>query len=162
LMREIHDFILATGARSSDVLVVVPAHNWIHWWTRMWQSTYPGVPVPTLVSVRDGIRVRGRQAGMLAIEDVDTLEEGLGDDRLETFVLALRGVDPPILATSARIPMNWKNYTTVTTIDSKTDDRTVRHCSHARTHDRGHRRQGSDRRRAVGRYLTGSGSRVGV
>jgi hypothetical protein len=123
LMRHIHEFILATGARPSDVIVVVPAHNWIHWWTRMWQDTYPGVPVPMLISIRDGIRARGRQIGMLAIEDVDTLEDGLYDERLEMFVFALRGANPQIMATSARLPVNWKNYTTITTMDNKMRDK---------------------------------------
>ena len=80
IMTEIHDLIKA-GERS-DIVVVFPTMNYLHWWTRAWQERFPFVAMPFYTSMQAMERVRGRRFKYAYVEDIDTDPEGIYNEKI--------------------------------------------------------------------------------
>jgi len=108
LMTAVHQFIM-DGNGASEVLVVVPSHNYINWWTRTWQRRFPAIPVPPIISITNRMRVRGMQVKKIVVEDVNIYPDGISDIRLRDIFPAMR--DGEVVFTSSNdFPLNSKSH----------------------------------------------------
>lgn len=125
-MSLIQEFIVSGAGGPTEVCVVVPDHRQIFFWTREWQSRFPGLAVPQILSIQSADRVRGKRFKFLVVEDVDILDDGWNDERLHSFFHTVLTDD--VLFTASNIPSNQKPYTTITTMDKYLRDkiRTIR------------------------------------
>lgn len=85
IMTEIHDLIKA-GERS-DIVVVFPTMNYLHWWAREWQDRFPFVAMPFYTSMVAMERVRGLRFKHAYIEDIDKDPEGIYSEKIGAWLV---------------------------------------------------------------------------
>jgi len=111
LMDLMHAFIVDGNRNSTDVLVILPSIGYLSFWTRMWRDRY-SIPLPRYCTISDTTRIRGAQVQFIGIEDIDTYEDGIRDERIFNVWPVYRPVgDNGIVAvTSSPIELNDKPY----------------------------------------------------
>jgi hypothetical protein len=114
LMGMIHDEIVA--GRRGELILVLPQMPHLHWWTREWENRFPRVPFPAYTHINSMERVRGRRFRKVYVDDVDLLDDGIYNDKLQYLYPSLAAYDDAeIVYTASPIPENQKFF------DSKND-----------------------------------------
>lgn len=114
IMHEMHDLILA--GRRADVLVVFPNMSYLSWWRGMWEDLFPQIPMPRYISINNRERVRGLQVAKIYVEDIDTYENGIWDQRFYDIWPALRSAhnDEEVVFTSSWLDLNLRSHSRIT------------------------------------------------
>lgn len=81
MMTEIQELIV-TGHRS-EILVIFPTLEYVHWWTREWQIRFPHVSMVAYTMLTAMDRVRGKVFKYVFIEDIDTQPDGVYSEQLQ-------------------------------------------------------------------------------
>lgn len=114
LMSLVREQISETGHDS--VVVVLPDHSYKRWWFREWRARFGTVvPLPFSVVSDNLLPLRGRFGLVKAyVEDIDTYEDGIYDERLHNLILSLvEGGE--ILFTSGRNTLNQRTHSRIIT-----------------------------------------------
>lgn len=80
MMTEIYE--LAKSGERSDILVIFPSMNYLHFWQREWERRFPYVPMVAYTSLQAMDRVRNRTFKYVYVEDIDEQSGGIYDDKL--------------------------------------------------------------------------------
>lgn len=115
VMGEVHELIAA--GRASEVLIVFPDQRQAYHWVRMWHDVFPFVLVPEYVTINNMLRVRGRQYSRIFIENVDTYENGIYEEKLDYLWPCLRSPfnDEEITFTSSPLELNQRSHSATST-----------------------------------------------
>lgn len=115
IMSEIHDLIIA--GRGSEILVVFPTLDYLHWWTRAWQDRFPQIPMVDYVSVTNTLKLRGRFYTKIYVEDIDLYDEGIYDERLIGITVSLRSHsnDEELVLTCSPTVLSLRSHSRITT-----------------------------------------------
>ena len=110
IMTEIHDLIVA--GRATEVLIVFPAVNWVHWWVREWQSRFPFVPMVDYTTINNNLNVRGKRYSKIYVEDVGNIDDGVHNNRLEDIFMTLLSPfnDEEVVFTCSPIELNQRSH----------------------------------------------------
>lgn len=116
IMNEIHDLIVA--GRRAEVLIVFPNMTYLHWWTRMWESMFPHIPMPKYVSIGNTMSVRGLRVAKIYVEDIDGYENGIYDERFNNIWPALFSAlnDEEVVFTCSPFPLNQRSHSQYVTV----------------------------------------------
>lgn len=86
-MTEIHELI--QQGRRSEILVVFPEMGYLHFWTREWEQRFPHVPTTDYTVMESMDRIRGKYYGEIFVEDIETYQEGIYEDKIQYLYAAL-------------------------------------------------------------------------
>lgn len=116
IMTEIGNLVVA--GRRPEILIVFPAINYLHFWSGEWRRRFGGMPMPEYVAINNTLKIRGREFSKIYVEDINTYEDGIYDQRLEMSVFPyIYGVhgDCEVVFTSSQIPTNQRSHSVVKT-----------------------------------------------
>lgn len=102
MMSEIHEHIV-NGSRQS-ILVVLGDMREVQFFADQWALRFPRLPRPDYVNLHNTLRIRGRQYEHVYVENVDLLDDGIYDERLQTITV---GIPPGGTITFTSSPNLW-------------------------------------------------------
>lgn len=110
IMEEIHNLILA--GRHSEIVVVFPTLDRAYFWVRAWHSRYGAVAPPMHVSASNLLKLRGKIISKVYVEDVDSYEHGIYDEKLQEVRIGLRSVlgDDEVVFTCSPLELNQRSH----------------------------------------------------
>lgn len=112
MMQMIHDLIV--DGRRSEILVVLPDQHSVFWWTRMWNTLYPFLPMVEYTTAQNMLKIRGASFTKAFVENVDLYPDGIYDLKLAELVINLHAaVDPEIVYSVTPIELNQRSHNAV-------------------------------------------------